>query len=132
MSIGGHGVEGRATIDLFKQMALKAVDGVLSAALIEELWTAITQRIDAHSMTNYRSLVAALCPQEQTEGKAEGVDRGTCRRRPLTAQRSSKRWVGMSSITHPFFTKELLLPLFHGIQSAGDPLPRWFSPCHGY
>jgi hypothetical protein len=63
--------EAAATFDLFKQMALKVVDGVLNAALIEELWAAITQRIDAHSMTNYRSLVAALCPHERTEGKAK-------------------------------------------------------------
>jgi hypothetical protein len=62
-----------ATLDLFKQMAGKAVDGVLNATLIDELWAAITQRIDAHSMTNYRNLIAALSPKEQTEGKAEGA-----------------------------------------------------------
>ncbi len=56
-----------ATFDLFKQMAAKAVDGVLNATLIDELWMAITQRIDAHSMTNYRNLIAALSPKEQAE-----------------------------------------------------------------
>lgn len=60
-----------ATVDLFTQMAAKAVDGVLNATLIDDLWKAITQRIDAHSMTNYRSLVAALCPPEKAETKAE-------------------------------------------------------------
>jgi hypothetical protein len=69
----GTGLKAAATIDLFKQLALKAVDGMVSAALIEELWAAITQRIDAHSMTNYRSLVAALCPQAEVEGKTERV-----------------------------------------------------------
>jgi triacylglycerol lipase len=62
-----------ATLDLFKQMAVRTVDGVLNATLIEELWTAITQRIDAHSMTNYRNLIAVLSPKEQAEGKAKGV-----------------------------------------------------------
>lgn len=56
-----------ATFDLFAQMASQAVDGLLSATLIDDLWKAITQRIDAHSMTNYRSLVAALCPPEKAE-----------------------------------------------------------------
>jgi hypothetical protein len=61
-----------ATVDLFKQMAVKAVDGVLNATLIDDLWSAIVQRIDAHSMTNYRGLVDALSPQ-RGEGKAEGA-----------------------------------------------------------
>ncbi len=54
-------------IDLFKQWAVKAVDGVLNATLIDDLWNAIKQRIDAHAMTNYQKLVAALSPKEQTE-----------------------------------------------------------------
>jgi len=61
-----------ASVDLFKQMAVKAVDGVLNATLIDDLWSAIVQRIDAHSMTNYRSLVGALSVQ-RGEGKAEGA-----------------------------------------------------------
>jgi triacylglycerol lipase len=60
-----------AMVDLFTQMAAKTVDGLLNATLIDDLWKAITQRIDAHSMTNYRSLVAALCSSEKTESKAE-------------------------------------------------------------
>jgi hypothetical protein len=62
-----------ATVDPFQQMAALAGGGALTIALIDALWKAITQRIDAHSMTNYRSLVAALCPQEKTEGKTEGA-----------------------------------------------------------
>jgi hypothetical protein len=58
-----------ASVDLFKDMAVKAVDGLLTAALIDELWKAIVQRIDAHSMTNYRSLVDAL-PGQSGEAKA--------------------------------------------------------------
>jgi hypothetical protein len=37
------------------------------------LWEAMTQRIEAHSMTNCRNLMAALSPKEQPESKAEGV-----------------------------------------------------------
>jgi hypothetical protein len=61
------------TVDLFKQMAAQTVDGLLNATLIDDLWKAITQRIDAHSMTNYRSLITALCPPEKAENKAEGA-----------------------------------------------------------
>jgi triacylglycerol lipase len=60
-----------AAADLFTQMAVKAVDGLLNATLIDDLWYAITQRIDAHSMTNYRSLIAALRPSERAESKAD-------------------------------------------------------------
>jgi triacylglycerol lipase len=58
-------------VDLFKQMASKTVEGVLNATLIDDLWNTIRQRIDAHAMSNYRSLVAALCPPEKAENKAE-------------------------------------------------------------
>jgi hypothetical protein len=57
------------SVDLFKDMAVKAVEGMLTAALIDELWNAIVQRIDAHAMTNYRSLIDALSGQ-RGEGKA--------------------------------------------------------------
>jgi hypothetical protein len=62
-----------ATVDLFKQMAAQTVDGLLNATLIDDLWKAITQRIDAHSMTNYRSLIAALCSPEKPESKGENA-----------------------------------------------------------
>jgi hypothetical protein len=65
--------EAAAALDLFKQMASRTIDGILNASLIEELWKAITQRIDAHSMTNYRNLIAALSPKERAEGKSEGA-----------------------------------------------------------
>jgi hypothetical protein len=61
------------TVDLFQQMATKAVDGLLNATLMDDLWTAILQRIDAHAMTNYRTLVAKLCPAEKSENKAESA-----------------------------------------------------------
>ncbi|HEY7159048.1 MAG TPA: lipase family protein [Gemmataceae bacterium] len=59
------------TVDAFKELAAKAVDGVLNATLIDDLWNAINHRIDAHAMINYQKLVAALSPKEQTEGQAE-------------------------------------------------------------
>ena len=46
---------------------------MLNATLTDELWAALTQRIDAHSMTDYRNLTAALSPKETVEGKAEKV-----------------------------------------------------------
>jgi hypothetical protein len=58
------GEAAETTVDLFKLLASKAVDGVLNATLIDELWNTIKQRIDAHSMTNYQELVAALSPKE--------------------------------------------------------------------
>jgi hypothetical protein len=48
-------------------------DGVLNATLTDELWAALAQRIDAHSMTNYRNLTDALSPKEPAEGTAEKV-----------------------------------------------------------
>jgi hypothetical protein len=59
------------TVDLFKQMASKTVDGLLNMTLIDDLWTAIVQRIDSHSMVNYRGLVAKMCGPESAENKAE-------------------------------------------------------------
>ena len=46
---------------------------MLNATLTDELWAALAQRIDAHSMTNYRNLTDALSPKEPAEGKAEKV-----------------------------------------------------------
>src|SRR5262249_23648569 len=58
------GEAAETTVDLFKLLAGKAVDGVLNATLIDELWNTIQQRIDAHSMIHYQELVAALSPKE--------------------------------------------------------------------
>src|SRR5262249_56317334 len=40
------------TVDAFKELAAKAVDGVLNATLIDDLWNAINHRIHAHALTN--------------------------------------------------------------------------------
>jgi hypothetical protein len=69
-AVAAAGESAGATSDLFTALAAKAVDGVLTATLIDDLWATIMQRLDAHSMTNYRGLVAALSPQERAEGKA--------------------------------------------------------------
>jgi hypothetical protein len=61
------GEAAETTVDLFKLLAGKAVDGVLNATLIDELWNTIQQRIDAHSMTHYQELVAALSPKKSEE-----------------------------------------------------------------
>jgi triacylglycerol lipase len=65
------GAAADTTVDLFKQMASKTADGLLNMTLIDDLWTAILQRIDSHSMVNYRSLVAKMCGPENAENKAE-------------------------------------------------------------
>jgi hypothetical protein len=49
---------------------------VPDTSLIDELWTALAQRIGAHSMTNHRNLIAALSPKEPAEGKAEKLRQG--------------------------------------------------------
>jgi hypothetical protein len=46
--------------DVMKGFASQTPDGVLHAALIESIWSAITQRVAAHSMENYRGLIAKL------------------------------------------------------------------------
>jgi triacylglycerol lipase len=58
-------------LDLFKQMASKTVDGVLNATLIDDLWKTIEQRVDAHSMTNYRGLIDDLSPKVRAADKTE-------------------------------------------------------------
>jgi hypothetical protein len=62
------GEAGGAAIELFKQWAGKAADGVLNATLIDDLWATIQQRVSAHAMTNYQSLVAALSPKKEDKG----------------------------------------------------------------
>jgi triacylglycerol lipase len=61
------GAVAETTVDLFKQLASKAVDGALNATLVDDLWNTIKQRIDAHAMTNYQKLIAALSSKEQKE-----------------------------------------------------------------
>jgi hypothetical protein len=53
-----------SAIDTFKQLAGKAVDGVMHATLIDDVWKAVTQRVDAHLMENYRNLITALFKKE--------------------------------------------------------------------
>lgn len=65
------------TVDVFKQMAVQAADGLLNATLIDDLWKAVMQRIDSHSMTNYRSLIAALGVPEKAESKPEDTGQGS-------------------------------------------------------
>jgi hypothetical protein len=43
------------------------VDGVLNATLINELWALIQQRVEAHSMTNYRKLIVGLSQTEKAD-----------------------------------------------------------------
>lgn len=44
----------------FSDLASKAVDGILNATIIDEIWNSLKGRIGAHGMDNYRALVAKL------------------------------------------------------------------------
>src|SRR5271168_2296043 len=46
--------------DFMKGFASKTVDGILNASLIDDLWNAVKQRVEAHSMDNYRGLISKL------------------------------------------------------------------------
>jgi hypothetical protein len=56
-------------LELFAQLAGKTIDGALNATLIDDVWTTITQRIAAHDLAKYSSLIAALPPR--AEGKSD-------------------------------------------------------------
>jgi hypothetical protein len=51
---------GGSAADFFQGMAGKAVDGLLNATVIDEIWAGLQQRVGAHAMENYRNLIAAL------------------------------------------------------------------------
>jgi hypothetical protein len=44
-------------IDLFKELAGKAVDGILNPKLIGEVWESVKARVAAHNLDNYRKLL---------------------------------------------------------------------------
>jgi hypothetical protein len=51
---GAAGEAAGSAVEFFQQWAGKAVDGVLNATLIDDIWKAIQQRVGAHGMDNYR------------------------------------------------------------------------------
>jgi hypothetical protein len=54
------GASADSAVEFFKEAAGKSADGSLSASLIEDLWTGLQQRVNAHFMVNYRKLVSQL------------------------------------------------------------------------
>ena len=44
-------------LNLFRQIAGKAVDGVLNATLIDDVWKHVADRVAAHGMDTYRKLI---------------------------------------------------------------------------
>lgn len=46
-----------STVDFFQSLVGRTVDGVLNATLIDELWHTLCQRVEAHSMDLYRTLI---------------------------------------------------------------------------
>jgi hypothetical protein len=56
----GEAAASESTVDFLKEFADKAVEGVLQGTLIDDVWKAVLARVDAHSMVNYRGLIARL------------------------------------------------------------------------
>jgi triacylglycerol lipase len=54
----GIGGVAAAAAGLFHDLAGKTTDGFLSAALLDDLWNGVTQRVRAHGMNSYRKLLA--------------------------------------------------------------------------
>jgi triacylglycerol lipase len=46
--------------DFMKGFVAQTADGILHATLIDDIWHAVTQRVAAHSMENYRALIGKL------------------------------------------------------------------------
>jgi hypothetical protein len=46
--------------DFMKGFASQTVDGILHGTIIDDIWDAVKQRVDAHSMDNYRGLIGKL------------------------------------------------------------------------
>jgi hypothetical protein len=46
-----------AGLEFFQQMVSKTVNGILNATLIDDIWQHIKQRVEAHLMTSYQTLI---------------------------------------------------------------------------
>jgi hypothetical protein len=58
MSLGEKLAEGTVSaFEFFKQAASRAVDGLLNATLMDEIWENVKSRLSAHEITNYRKLI---------------------------------------------------------------------------
>jgi hypothetical protein len=56
----GEGAVGQDLLTPFRTLAGKAVDGVLNATLIDDVWNDIAARVAAHGMASYRKLIDSL------------------------------------------------------------------------
>ncbi|MFO0843376.1 MAG: lipase family protein [Gemmataceae bacterium] len=56
--------EAGGALDLAQAFAGKAVEGVLSASLLTEIWASIQSRVAAHGLDNYRKLIEAVLRQK--------------------------------------------------------------------
>jgi hypothetical protein len=61
--VAAAGAGATSAVEFFQAMAAKTTDGVLHGTLIDEVWTGLKDRVGAHAMENYRTLVAALLPK---------------------------------------------------------------------
>jgi hypothetical protein len=58
--LGAAVASGASTVDFFKQMASKTVDGALNLTLMDDIWTGLTDRMSAHFLDNYQKLIAKI------------------------------------------------------------------------
>jgi hypothetical protein len=60
IGLGVVSTDAAAGSDVFQQMVSRTVNGLLNATLIDDIWQHIRQRINAHLMTNYTTLITEL------------------------------------------------------------------------
>jgi hypothetical protein len=63
MALGAVAEAADSAFAFFKQMAAKTVSGILSGTLLSDFWNGVKERVSAHAMENYRTLVGEL-PQK--------------------------------------------------------------------
>lgn len=59
VALGTNDAKEASDAGWLKEMASKTVDGVLNATLIDDIWSALAQRVKAHFMSTYRKFLGA-------------------------------------------------------------------------
>jgi hypothetical protein len=53
----GVGPGAHSSLDLFTQFVGRSVNGVIQGTLIDDVWKAVTQCVEAHFMPSYHKLI---------------------------------------------------------------------------
>ncbi|WP_010582984.1 lipase family protein [Schlesneria paludicola] len=56
----GVGPGASSSVELFGQFVSRSVDGVINGTLVDDVWKAVTQTVDAHLMPSYHRLIESL------------------------------------------------------------------------